>query len=336
MFRLFFVSLGKRNVQPLLVTSVEDLVAKDHPYRHLLRIVPFESLCAPLRSKYSKAGRAGYPVETIFKALLLQWLEDLSDRELERFLKENLAGKLFCGFELGDATPDFSTFSVARDRLGTEGVAELFNSVREALKQAGLVREVFTFVDATQLTSKLNLWRERDMLIGQGEKKLGNETVALVAADPQARFGRKGGTKWYGYKFHAAVDMSQGLIVRVAITPANVEDTKAVRHVLPRSGMVFGDKAYGVGESAWWMKRLGLHCGAILKNNMKAKDHDKDRWLCSVRMPFESTFSKIQKRARYRGVKKTQFQAFMDAFAFNCKRLLTIHAEPLVLRPHCA
>ena len=37
-------------------------------------------------------------------------MEDLSDRELERFLQENLAGKYFCGFSLEDDTPDHSYF----------------------------------------------------------------------------------------------------------------------------------------------------------------------------------------------------------------------------------
>lgn len=327
------MSLGKRNLQPPLVASVDGLVREDHAYRRLLRIVPFEALCEPLRSRYSRMGRAGYPAETMFKALLLQWLEDLSDRELERFLRENLAGKLFCGFELGDETPDFSSFSLARTRLGTEGLAGLFNAVRDALRDAGLVREVFTFVDATQLASKLSLWQERDRLIAQGESRLDDATVARVAADPEARFGRKGGTRWYGYKIHAGVDMSQGLVTRVAVTPANVEDTKGARHVLPRSGMVFGDKAYGVGESKKEMARRGLHSGAILKRSAKGKDPDKDRWLTGVRMPYEGTFARFAKRARYRGLVKCQFQAFTSAFAHNLKRLVAIDADPLALRP---
>jgi hypothetical protein len=33
-------------------------------------------------------------------------MEDLSDRELARFLQENTAGKWFCGFGLCEATPD--------------------------------------------------------------------------------------------------------------------------------------------------------------------------------------------------------------------------------------
>ena len=287
------MSLGKRNLQPSLGHAVADLVKPEHPYRRLLVMVDFEGLCFPLESRYGALGRAGYPVAGLFKALLLQWMEDLSDRELERYLEENVAAKFFCGFELGDATPDHSTFGVMRERIGTEGLAKLFNRVRDELKAQGLVREVFTFVDATQLISKVNLWRERDRLIGEADAKLSNTTVGKVATDPQARFGKKGRSKWYGYKIHAGVDMSQGLITRVAVTPANVEDQQAAAHVMPRAGMVFGDKAYGVGESARAMRRLGLHSGAVLKEGMKAKNRFKDRWLNSVRMPYEGTFSKF-------------------------------------------
>ena len=330
------MSLGKRNLQPSLGHAVADLVKPQHPYRRLLAMVDFEGLCAPLECKYGVRGRVGYPVAGLFKALLLQWMEDLSDRELERYLEENVAAKFFCGFELDDTTPDHSTFGVMRDRIGTEGLAKLFNRVRDELKAQGLVREVFTFVDATHLISKVNLWRERDRLIGEADAKLSNTTVGKVATDPQARFGKKGRSKWYGYKIHAGVDMSQGLITRVAVTPANVEDQQAAAHVMPRAGMVFGDKAYGVGESARAMRRLGLHSGAVLKEGMKAKNRFKDRWLNSVRMPYEGTFSKFEKRARYRGWAKCQFQAFMQAMSHNLKRLLVIDAPPLVFRPQCA
>jgi IS5 family transposase len=327
------MGVRKKVIQPILGPTVSDLVRVDHPYRRLLELIPWDELCAPLEEKYSELGRAGYPVATIFKALVLQWMEDLSDRELERYLEENNAGKLFCGFGLMDSTPDYSTFCVARKRIGTQGLANLFNAVRESLKEAGLVREVFTFVDATHLISKNDLWRERDKAVKAGKEKLDNSFVSKVSADQEARFGRKGRLKWFGYKIHAGVDMSNGFICRVAATPANVEDTPAARHVLPRNGMVFADKAYGVGVSAYEMRRRGLHSGAILKNDMKAKNADKDRWLSSVRAPYESTFSQFEKRARYRGLVKCQFQAFMQALVFNCKRLVSIGAPPLKLGP---
>lgn len=330
------MSLGRKNLQAVLGPTPSDLVREDHPYRRLLALVPFEDLCLALQSRYSRMGRAGYPADTIFKALLLQWMEDLSDRELERFLEENVAAKLFCGFGLTDATPDFSTFSLARKRIGAQGLADLFNAVRESLRQAGLVREVFTFVDATQLISKASLWSQRDKSIKAGLDRLDNQTVSQVSADPQARFGRKGGQKWFGWKIHAAIDMSHGFICRTAATPANVEDEKGARHVLPRQGMVFADKAYCTGDARRAMKARGLHSGAILRTQMRGKDYDRDRWLTSVRMPYEGAFSRFEKKARYRGLAKCQFQAFMQALSHNFKRLLAIDGPRLKIGPQCA
>ena len=264
-------------------------------------------------------------------------MEELSDRELERYLEENVAAKLFCSFGLTDPTPDFSTFSLTRTRIGTEGLADLFNAVRDSLKDAGLVREVFTFVDATHLISKVSLWNERDKGIKQGIDKLNNENVSKLAADPDARFGHKGRMgKWYGFKFHVSIDMSHGFICRLATTSANVEDNQGARHVLPKSGMVFGDKAYGYGNCKHHMKRLGLHSGAILRKRAIGKDIDKDKWLTKVRMPYEGAFSKFEKRARDKGIAKCQFQGFMEAFVHNFKRLVTLNAGPLILRPFCA
>src|SRR5580658_1772161 len=175
------MSLGSRNLQPVLGHTVDDLVRKDHEYRAILAVVPFEDLCAPLKEKYSDLGRAGYPVDSMFKALVYQWDRDLSYRELERELQENLAAKLFCGFQLTDRTPDYSTLCDFSLRVGTHGLGELFRSFRDALKAAGLVREVFTFIDSTHIIAKNELWREKDRLLEAGVGKLSNLNVSSVA-----------------------------------------------------------------------------------------------------------------------------------------------------------
>lgn len=316
----------------LFITDIEELVSPDHAYRRILELVDFKKLTRELRDCYSDLGRAGYPVESGFKALLLQHMEDLSNREAERFLQENLPGKLFCGFGLKDKTPDHTYFVVIRNRIGLERLAKLFNKVRDALKRQGVIREVFTFVDATQLISKISTWEERDKAIKLGLEKFNNATAGLVGRDKEARFGCKGKDKfWYGYKRHVSVDMTQGIISRVAVTPANVPDHKGLKNVCPRQGAVFADKGYSPKESRSEIKRRGCHCAVILKNNMRGKDHDKDRWLTRVRMPYEGTFSKIRKRSWYLGTLKNQFEGFMEALAFNFKRLIKINAPPLQL-----
>ena len=120
---------------------------------------------------------------------------------------------------------------------------DIFNHLRASLKAAGLIREIFTFVDASQLVSKLSTWDDRDRAIAKGLAKFNNETAPKVAVDKQARFGAKGKDKfWYGYKEHTSVDMQSGLINKVAATPANVNDAKGLRHICPDQGAVFADK----------------------------------------------------------------------------------------------
>jgi transposase len=134
----------------LIAPTIDELVARDHPYRPMLGVLDFGQLTRPLRKLYSELRWGGYPVEQGFRCLLLQYVEDLSDRQLERCLAENLAAKLFCGFELMDQTQEFSYFSRLRSRIGLTELRKQYNGVRESLKASGLIREVFTFVDAWQ------------------------------------------------------------------------------------------------------------------------------------------------------------------------------------------
>ena len=118
------------------------------------------------------------------------------------------------------------------------------------------------------------------------------------------------------------------MIESVVATPANISDQEAFRHVCPRDGeMVFADKAYCLAKAQNAMKKRGAHSAAILKQNMKAKNNDLDRWRSAMRSPHEGVFSKFEKRARYRGLAKIQMQVFLDAW--NVKRLVSINGPPL-------
>ena len=309
----------------------DELVRKDHPYRKLLEIIDFGELCQPLHKLFREDfGRPGYHIESGFASLCLQWMEDLSDRELERFLQENNAGKYFCGFTLTEKVPDHSYFSGLRKRIGTKELVNLFRRLGNRLRQKGLIADVFTFVDASQMVSKVSLWDERDKAITAGEEALNNANIEQYASDKDASYGAKGQSKfWYGYKRHVAVDMKHGLISKTAATTAKVPDAKGLKHVCPKSGMVVADKAYCTKDAQKTIRQKGCHSGAILKNNMLGKDHKKDKFLTRLRMPFEGTFSKMDKRVRYRGIAKVQFQCTMQALAFNFKRLIAINSPPL-------
>lgn len=327
---------------------LEQLVRKDHPYRKILSIVDFSRLCIPLHDCYCKDnGTYGYPVESAFKCLLLQQWEDLSDRQMERYLQENVSAKLFCGFGLAGSTPGFVFFSRLRTRIGYEKLANMFNDVTNQLKKQKLVSNVFTFVDATGIISKVSLWNERDKAIEDAiksqkeikeqdgidkkeEPKLTNENISKYAADKDARIGCKGKKKfWFGYKRHQAVDMTSGIIIKVKTTPANLPDHKAIGDILPEIGMVLADKGYDTNATNELLQERNLHSGIIKKNNRKNKDRDKDRWLTGMRMPYEGLFSKADKRTLYRGLDRVSFHQTLDALCQNLKRLIRVIENPV-------
>ena len=257
-------------------------------------------------------------------------MEDISDRELERYLQENNAAKWFCDFSLTEKTPDHSVFSRIRKRIGTNKLSQIFSILRNQLKEQGLMSEVFTFVDASHLIAKASLWEERDAAIKKKYEELNNETLPKVARDKQARIGCKGGNKfWYGYKKHASVDMQSGMINKVAVTPANITDNKGFTHVWPSSGAAYADKGYCLEDSKRAARIKNVHLAAIKKNNMKDKNRDLDRWISCIRSPYESVFSKQNKRVRYVGIAKNQFAEFMNAICFNLRRLTVIKTPSL-------
>lgn len=299
----------------------DSIIDHHHPFRRLKEIINFETLVEPLRACYSTLGAHGIDVERGVKALLIQFWENYSDREAEKAVKENLAVRWFCGFGLAEATPDYSYFSKLRKRLGAKRIADLFKSLNAILESKGLFGNVFTFIDASAIISKTALWEERDEAIKDGEEKLNNQNVENYAADQDARWGAKSKTNiWFGYKRHAAVDMRHGLIRKVAVTPANVPDFKAAERVCPDTGAVFLDKIYDTKKTDAMFRARGLHIATIRKNNNRDKNRDLDRWHSAVRMPFEGTFSKVEKRARYRSLVKMIFQCFMEAIVHNLKK----------------
>ena len=317
------------------IINLNDLVPADHIYRKFTKLINLDELANKhLQSLVGDSNYKGYGITVLFKLLLLQHLEDISDRELARFIQENTSARWFCGFALTNPTPSFSLFSKLRKKIGTNLLSKIFNEVKDILKSRGYMNEVFTFIDASHLVAKANLWSERDKIIASKQDKLkqlekfNNQTISKVAYDKQARFGAKSKNKfWYGFKKHVSVDMQSGLINKVALTPANVTDAKGLKSVCPSGGAIYADKGYCDKQTHIDAASKGCALKAILKNNMKNKNKDKDKFISKMRSPYERVFSKTNHRTRYKGVAKNQFAMFMESLAFNLKRMVVLERE---------
>ena len=80
---------------------------------------------------------------------------------MEEFLQYDIAAKYFCSFGLTEQTPDHSYFGKFRDRIGTYQLSIIFKKMVESLKKEGLIREFYTFVDASKIVACVDSWKAR-------------------------------------------------------------------------------------------------------------------------------------------------------------------------------
>lgn len=189
----------------------------------------FEHLLSPLRD--GGPGRPAWPPLVLFKALLLQSLYGLSDRELEEALCDRLSFRRFVGLSLEEAIPDFTVLNRFRNLLIEADLLEkLFGELDRQLEEAGVILKRGTMLDATLI--------EAVAAPPSGERP---------SHDPDARFGGakgKGGFT-FGYKAHVGVDQGSGLIRSVITTPANVNDT------VPADALIRGDERAVWADAAY-------------------------------------------------------------------------------------
>ena len=262
------MKLIRRNQMAFIDMDLREQVSGKHELWDIDKTINLSALSYRLKDLGSMVGRHGYGIDVGLKCLFLQFLYDLSDRQLEKELRFNIAYKWFCGFTAFEQTPDHSYFGRFRERIGTKRIGKLFKAIVNKAKEKHLVRGVFHFVDATSIVTKNTTWAERDKAIKDGEEALNNDNVKKYSADPQARFGCKGKSKfWFGYKGHIGVDMGSGLIESAALTPANTSDQAGFKSICPRDGqMVFGDKSYCLKPAQIAMKIRGAVSAAIVHN----------------------------------------------------------------------
>ncbi len=108
----------------------EDLIPADHLLRKLSAAVDFSFVSELVSDCYCPDnGRSSWNPLVLFKVVFLQFLYDLSDREIEEQVNLDLACKWFAGLGPEERAPDHSTLCRFRSRLGPEKSQQTFNEI---------------------------------------------------------------------------------------------------------------------------------------------------------------------------------------------------------------
>jgi IS5 family transposase len=297
---------------------------RPHFLHDLSRGVDFAFVKAALKDFYVDWGRDPWDPVLMFKMVFLQFLYDLSDRDIEEQATWNMMFKCFLGLSAEELPPDHTTLCRFRQRLGAEGFQRLFNQVVEQARAQGLVSDRLHIIDATHMTAKVDLFRLKK------EHRDGDDDDHYVdrnSSDPDARFGRKTPKKgFYGYKCHVVEDADSELIVAIKTTPGNVPDGVALPELIdahPRE--VTGDKAYDSKGNHTHLAALGVVSGIIRRCPRPGRPRKSRREHPKVERKFaESKQRHGLAKARYWGLTKVSIQFFMVAIVVNLKRLVKL------------
>src|SRR5688572_30157903 len=159
---LIYCGVGRREVRMVRqigVFDVEDRLAglskKGDHLERLQAAVDFELFRPELeravpRADRSKGGRPPFDHVLMFKVLILQTQNNLSDERTEFYLRDRLTWMRFLGLGLGDAVPDANTIWTFREALTKAGAIEaLFIRFDQQLRAQGYLAMSGQLVDAS-------------------------------------------------------------------------------------------------------------------------------------------------------------------------------------------
>ncbi|MDR3625648.1 MAG: IS5 family transposase [Ignavibacteriaceae bacterium] len=270
----------KKQTEPGLFDEENRLIKltkKKDPLVRLSMMIKWEKF-RPIIEKAMKkqtkgyGGRPPYDYIMMFKVLILQRLYNVSDEQMEFQINDRLTFMRFLGLGIGNTIPDQNTIWLFRENLIKKGVIEkLFNKFESMLDQEGFLIKEGSIIDATIVEApKQRNTRDENDQIRQGEMPKGwkNKPHMLRQKDTDARWLKKNGERYYGYKNHVKICRKSKLISAYKVTDASVHDSQAVEDLLDKSDShheLYADSAYSGKEIA----------SLLEKKKIRSRIHEK-------------------------------------------------------------
>lgn len=212
-------------------------------------------LCQPAYDK-SGVGRPGIDPVVYLKMIMVGFFEDLpSERAIAARCADSMSIRAFLKYELHEKTPEHSSFTVIRQRLGLEIYQQIFTLSLQALREHGLLRGKNLGIDSSVIEANASL---RALVHRNTEEQYWDYVKRLAAEqgidpqdtaavrrfdrhrpgkgsnqewqnpyDPEAKIGRtKDGATDMVYKPEAVVDLDTGAMVQADVHPGDQADHK--------------------------------------------------------------------------------------------------------------
>ena len=318
------------------------------PLEAIERLVPWESFRAdieavvltPDEEKKSPAGRKPLDAILMFRMLILQSLYNLSDEQVEYQVRDRLSFTRFLRLGIEDGIPDGTTLWLFREKLAKAGLIErLFARFDQHLEAKGYIARGGQIVDATivPVPRQRNTRDENEAIKdGQTPEDWESKPAKNRQKDKDARWTKKHGHSFFGYKNHVNADAKQKLIRRYEVSNAAVHDSQELDRLLSNantSADVFADSAYRSAETETKLRARGfksrIHVRATRSHPLSNAKQEANRKKSQVRARIEHVFGAQQtspggRIVRTIGIIRARAKIGLQNFAYNIRRLVTL------------
>ena len=327
---------------------LQAISAKGDPLETINATVPWEAFRPEIEAaavtkpedKKSNAGRPGYDAILKFKMLVLAALYNLSDEALEFQVRDRLSFMRFLGLELHDAVPDATTIWLFREALVTAGkIDALFDLLKQHLEARGFIARGGQIIDATIIdVPKSRNTREENKQVKGGETPAAWEKKPAKnrQKDKDARWTKKHGKSYFGYKNHVGIDKANKLIRTWDVTDASVHDSQKLDDLLDAANTgrdVWADSAYRSEAAEARLAEKGyrsrIHFRAWRDNPLEETQKNANRARSEVRARVEHIFGDMTTAmggtiVRTIGLARARFKIGMMNLGYNVRRLGTL------------
>ena len=281
----------------------------------------------------SNVGPKGYDLILLFKILILQSLYNLSDDATEFQILDRHSFGHFLGLHISQKVPDAKTIWLFREDLKHAGIVEeLFDLFNAHLRAKGFVAMKGQIVDASIVNApRQHNSREENALIKEGgipdwpEHKLRQKDV-------DARWTKKNGKPYYGYKNHICIDVKYKLISGYAVTDAAKHDSNVFEELFREntSRAVYADSAYRSAGNLENLARAGYREHIQRKGSrnhpLTAREKEGNRTRSRIRSRVEHVFGIQSQRAgrlllRSIGLARAKVKIGLRNLAYNIDRM---------------
>jgi transposase, IS5 family len=331
-----------------LERRLDALSAKGDPLETIKTTVPWETFRADIEAvtetkpeeRKSNAGRKPYDAILKFKIVVLQSLYNLSDEQTEFMIRDRLSFMRFLDLRLEDTVPDATTLWLFREALvEAKLIHTLFDRFGQHLAAKGYIARGGQIVDATIVSApKQRNTREENNTVKNGDtpEDWEKKPAKNRQKDKDARWTKKHGKSFYGYKNHVDVDKAHKLIRKWDATDASPHDSQKLDDVLDptnTSKEVWADSAYRSAEIEQRLKEKGyrsrIHRRAARNRPLSQTQEAANTVRSKVRARVEHVFghqenSMGRKIVRTIGMARARFKIGMMNLGYNIRRLVQL------------